>query len=185
MTIKRFITIVVTLASLLVAESNADAQLLKNLLKKSNTETKATVTPTSNGKAAGAALKSLYSQYKTDGKLDMSNLSNIMNLTTLATNVQGLKGQTDKSAFYKDFASGLILGSGSLVTAKNSSNVMSGLTSLVNNVDLSGLIKTKAAETTAAVSEKTAATAATAATALSNASDIADSVTNILNIFKK
>ena len=185
MTMKRIITLVVTLVAFLsVAEFHAEAQFLKNLFKKSETKT-TTVSPTVNGQAAGAALKSLYSQYKTDGKLDMSNLSNIMNLTTLATNVQGLKGQTDKSAFYKDFASGLILGSGSLVTAKNSPNVMSGLTSLVNNVDLSGLIKTKAAETTAAVSEKTAATTATAATALSNASDIADSVTNILNIFKK
>lgn len=182
---KRIITLVVTLVAFLsVAEFHAEAQFLKNLFKKSETKT-TTVSPTVNGQAAGAALKSLYGQYKVDGKLDMSNLSNIMNLTTLATNVQGLKGQTDKSAFYKDFASGLILGSGSLVTAKNSSNVMSGLTSLVNNVDLSGLIKTKSAETTAAVSEKTAATAATAATALSNASDIADSVTNILNIFKK
>ena len=185
MTMKRIITLVVTLVAFLsVAEFHAEAQFLKNLFKKSETKT-TTVSPTVNGQAAGAALKSLYGQYKVDGKLDMSNLSNIMNLTTLATNVQGLKGQTDKSAFYKDFASGLILGSGSLVTAKNSSNVMSGLTSLVNNVDLSGLIKTKAAETTADVSEKTAATAATAATALSNASDIADSVTNILNIFKK
>lgn len=185
MTMKRIITLVVTLVAFLsVAEFHAEAQFLKNLFKKSETKT-TTVSPTVNGQAAGAALKSLYGQYKVDGKLDMSNLSNIMNLTTLATNVQGLKGQTDKSAFYKDFASGLILGSGSLVTAKNSSNVMSGLTSLVNNVDLSGLIKTKSAETTAAVSEKTAATAATAATALSNASDIADSVTNILNIFKK
>ena len=182
---KRIITLVVTLVAFLsVAEFHAEAQFLKNLFKKSETKT-TTVSPTVNGQAAGAALKSLYGQYKVDGKLDMSNLTNIMNLTTLATNVQGLKGQTDKSAFYKDFASGLILGSGSLVTAKNSSNVMSGLTSLVNNVDLSGLIKTKSAETTAAVSEKTAATAATAATALSNASDIADSVTNILNIFKK
>lgn len=182
---KRIITLVVTLVAFLsVAEFHAEAQFLKNLFKKSETKT-TTVSPTVNGQAAGAALKSLYGQYKVDGKLDMSNLTNIMNLTTLATNVQGLKDQTDKSAFYKDFASGLILGSGSLVTAKNSSNVMSGLTSLVNNVDLSGLIKTKSAETTAAVSEKTAATAATAATALSNASDIADSVTNILNIFKK
>ena len=178
---KRIITLVVTLVAFLsVAEFHAEAQFLKNLFKKSETKT-TTVSPTVNGQAAGAALK----QYKVDGKIDMSNLSNIMNLTTLATNVQGLKDQTDKSTFYKDFASGLILGSGSLVTAKNSSNVMSGLTSLVNNVDLSGLIKTKSAETTAAVSEKTAATAATAATALSNASDIADSVTNILNIFKK
>ena len=62
-----------------------------------------------------------------------------MNLTTLATNVQGLKGQSDKGTFYKDFASGLVLGSSNLVTSTNSTSVMSGLTNLVENVDLSGL----------------------------------------------
>lgn len=180
---KRIITIVVTLAAFLIAaESNADAQLLKNLLNKAKTETKTTVTATTNGQAAGAALKSLYGQYKSEGKLDMANLTNLMNLATLAQNVQGLKGQTNKSAFYKDFASGLILGSNNLVTAANSTKVMSGLTDLVNNVDLSGLVQKKASE---AVSEKAAATAEKATTAINNASEIASSVTNILNLFKK
>lgn len=134
----------------------------------------------SNGQAAGAALKSLYTQYKADGKLDMTNLSNILNLATLTQNIQGLKGQSDKSAFYKDFASGLILGSSNLVTQNTASSVMSGLTSLVSNVDLSGL-QNKAAQ----VTDKTSNAVSTATAAISNASAIADSVTSIMNLFKK
>ena len=87
---------------------------------------KKTSTATSNGKAAGVALKSLYTQYKADGKLNMQNVGNIVNLATLANNLKGLKGQSDKSAFYKDFASGLVTGSGNLVNDSNSGAVMGG-----------------------------------------------------------
>ena len=146
---KRILTIIVAMAAFLAVENTADAQLLKKLLggktETTTTETTAT-TATLNGQAAGAALKSLYTQYKADGKLDMGNLNNIFNLTTLATNIQGLKGQSNKGAFYKDFASGLVLGSNNLVTSENSTSVMSGLTDLVENVDLSGLTQ-KAEET--------------------------------------
>ena len=170
--------ILVAAIGLFVAETTADAQLLKNLLKKATTETTTSTTEaTSNGKAAGAALKALYSQYKIDGKVDMSNLTNIMNVATLANNVKGLKGQTNKSAFYKDFASGLVMGSGNLVNSNNSTSVMNGLTNLVNNVDLSA-IQQKA---TGAVNTATA----TGNEVVQNASAISDSVTNILNLFKK
>ncbi len=100
---------------------------------------KKTSTATSKGKAAGVALKSLYTQYKADGKLNMQNVGNIVNLATLANNLKDLKGQSDKSAFYKDFASGLVTGSGNLVNDSNSGAVMGGLAGLVNNVDLSGI----------------------------------------------
>ena len=187
MTMKRIITLVVTLVAFLsVAEFHAEAQFLKNLLKKSETKT-TTVSPTVNGQAAGAALKSLYGQYKVDGKLDMSNLSNIMNLTTLATNVQGLKGQSDKGTFYKDFASGLVLGSSNLVTSTNSTSVMSGLTNLVENVDLSGLTASaeeKAQSAASTLTEKLAGASDKANTAVENATEIAGAVTNILNLFK-
>ena len=175
-----------TLTAFLAVESTADAQLLKNLLKKTTSETTVVdaITPaTSNGKAAGAALKSLYTQYKADGKMDMSNLTNLMNLATLANNVKDLKGQDNKSEFYKDFASGLILGSGSLITQTNSTAVMTGLTDLVSNVDLSGLTT---AATSATAKAATAVNAATskAGTAVENATEIASSVSNILNLFK-
>ena len=132
----------------------------------------------------GVALKSLFTQYKADGKLDMGNLNNLMNLAALATNVQGLKGQTDKTTFYKDFASGLVLGSNNLVNSANSTSIMSGLQNLVNNVDLSGL--TQKAETTKEnLTEKLTAASSKANTAVENATEIAGAVTNILNLFKK
>ena len=185
---KRILTIIVAMAAFLAAENTADAQLLKNLLNKvkGTTETTTTTTETAataNGKAAGAALRALYTQYKADGKMDMANLTNIANLATLASNVQDLKGQSDKSAFYKDFVAGLISGSNNLVTESNSGTVMSGLTNLVENVDLSGL--TQKAETTAtSLTDKFVSASDKAATAAENASDVANAVTNILNLFK-
>lgn len=194
---KRILTIVVAMTAFFATENTADAQFLKNLLNKvkgtttETTTTTTTATPaetataaTSNGQAAGVALKSLFTQYKTDGKLDMGNLNNLMNLAALATNVQGLKGQTDKTSFYKDFASGLVLGSNNLVNSANSTSIMSGLQNLVNNVDLSGL--TQKAETTKEnLTEKLTAASSKANTAVANATEIAGAVTNILNLFKK
>lgn len=134
---------------------------------------KKTSTATSNGKAAGVALKSLYSQYKADGKLNMQNVGNIVNLATLANNLKGLKGQSDKSVFYKDFASGLVTGSGNLVNDSNSGAVMGGLAGLVNNVDLSGIQGAISGDQGNGAGE------------IKNASEIASSVSGILNMFKK
>ena len=64
-----------------------------------------------NGQQSGAALKSLYSQYKSDGKVDLANLNNVISMAQLVNGIQGLKNVDDKSKFYGDFAAGLILGS--------------------------------------------------------------------------
>lgn len=184
---KRFFKIIVVAAvALFAAEATADAQLLKNLINKatSSSTTETVSTGTTNGQAAGVALKGLYTQYKADGKLDMGNLNNLINLTTLANNIKDLKGMSNKSAFYKEFAAGLVTGSNNLVTSSNSTSVMNGLSSLVNNVDLSGLTA-KAESGTAAVTEKLSAVSGKATTAVENANEIATSVTNILNLFKK
>ena len=173
---KRIITIVIAVAAFLAAEHTADAQFLKNLLKKATTETTAASAATSNGQAAGAALKALYTQYKADGKIDLSNINNIMNLAALANNVKDLKGQTNKSAFYKDFAAGLVTGSNSLVTSSNSAAVMNGLSKLVNNVDLTAL-QGKASEVVENVTTKGSA-------ALEDANQIATSVSSILKLLK-
>lgn len=173
---KKIITIVIAVAAFLAAEHTADAQFLKNLLKKATTETTAASAATSNGQAAGAALKALYTQYKADGKIDLSNINNIMNLAALANNVKDLKGQTNKSAFYKDFAAGLVTGSNSLVTSSNSTAVMNGLSKLVNNVDLTAL-QGKASEVVENVTTKGSA-------ALEDANQIATSVSSILKLLK-
>ena len=195
---KRIFTILVAMAAFLAAENTADAQLLKNLLNKvkgNTTETTTTTTATetvapatSEGQAAGVALKALYGQYKADGKLDMSNLTNLMNLAALATSVQNLKGQTDKTTFYKDFVKGLITGSNNLVNENNSTSIMSGLQNLVNNVDLSGLTASaeeKAESAAATLTEKLTGASEKANTAVENATEIEGAVTNILTLFKK
>ena len=90
-----------------------------------------------SGQQSGAALKSLYSQYKTDGQIDVTNLNNIIMLAQLSNGIQGLKGVDDKSAFYNEFAEGLILGSDRLVTKNTASTVTNTLQSLANSTDLS------------------------------------------------
>ena len=114
----------------------------------------------------------------------MSNVNNLLNLTALANNIKGLKGQTNKAAFYKDFASGLVSGSNNLVTTENSTSVVDGLKNLVENVDLSALTQ-KAESTATTVSDKVATATEKANTAASNVNEIATAVTNILDIFKK
>ena len=183
---KRILTLVLAVAAFLAAENTADAQLLKNLVNKVTSKTTETTTTTAsttdatvNGKAAGVALRALYTQYMADGKLDMANLNNIANVATFSANVQGLKGQSNKTAFYKDFASGLILGSNNLVNETNSTTVMNTITSLVENVDLSG-VEQKATEVATTASNA----ANTATTAVSNIASVADSVSSILSLFK-
>ena len=90
------------------------------------------------GQASGAALKNLYAQYQADGKIDVTNINNVVNLATLANGIQGLKDQDDKSAFYADFAKGLVLGSGNLISNTAAPSVTSSLSGLANT-DLSAL----------------------------------------------
>ena len=92
-----------------------------------------------SGQASGAALKSLYSQYKADGQIDVTNLSNIMMLSQLANGIQSLKGVDDKSAFYTDFAAGLILGSDNLVTKQTANPITNTLQTLANGTDRSSI----------------------------------------------
>ena len=163
---KKIITYVLVFAAFLVAQNNAEAQTLKNAIKKViGNSTTTEKDATASGKAAGVALKALYTQYKADGKVKLSNLNNVANLTTLATNLQELKGKSNKTQFYKDFASGLINGSGDLVTEKNSSTVMTSLSSIAETMDLSK-----------ATSKKSST---------SDLAGLADSVSDLLSLLKK
>lgn len=94
---------------------------------------------TTDGQTSGAALKSLYGQYKTDNKVDLSNINNIISLAQLVNGIQGLKNVDDKSQFYTDFAAGLVLGSQNLVTEQTSTPVTGALSSLVSGTDLSAI----------------------------------------------
>lgn len=105
-----------------------------------------------NGNSAGGALLSLYTQFKADGKLDMTNPNNIANLIKLANNIKGLANNTNT----KSFLSGLIQGSKNLVNTSNQSNVLGTLASL-SKLDLSSLAgdAAKTAATTAATKAAT------------------------------
>ena len=118
-----------------------------------------------NGQQSGAALKSLYSQYKTDGKVDLANLNNIISMAQLVNGIQGLGGVDDKSKFYTDFAAGLILGSNNLVTQQTSNPVTNTLQTLVQGTDLTAIA---AAGLAAAAQSQQAQQTQQAATTTSN-----------------
>ena len=145
----------------------------------------AALTGSSAGQNSGAALKSLYGQYKADGKVDMGNITNIMNMATLVNGIQGLKTNNDKSSFYADFAKGLVLGSGNLVTNKNSNNIMGALTNMANT-DLSAITKVagslagKASSTSAATQDALKSLSA----ANSNVNSAVNSLGTIFSMFK-
>lgn len=92
-----------------------------------------------SGTNAGKALRSLYTQYKADGKFEMTNLTNISNLLLLTSSWDGIKSAKKDSDYYKDFSKGIIAGSNDLVTNNNSGSVIDAITTTVNAIDNSGL----------------------------------------------
>lgn len=101
-----------------------------------------------NGNTAGSALLSLYTNYKADGKIDLSNTTNIQSIITLAQNIKGIKEQKDNT----NFLSGLISGSKNLINNSNSSTALDAL-GQISSLDLSSLGKQAAsAAATKAVS---------------------------------
>ena len=93
------------------------------------------------GSSAGKALRNLYTQYKADGKFEMTNLSNITNLLLLSNSWQEMKSAQKGTDFYQDFTKGIIAGSNNLVTNTNSNSVLDAITSTVNAIDNSNLGK--------------------------------------------
>lgn len=133
------------------------------------TVTDSTVVSNANGRAAGMALKALYDQYKIDGKYDYSNLTNILNTISLLDNCKQLKSNAKNSEYWKEFASGLILGSDKLITEELATGVTEKLNDVVENLDTTKLEKAKNNATTAANAVATCAS----------------SVSDILSLFKK
>ena len=128
----------------------------------------AAASTSNDGMAAGRALNALYKQYKADGKFDYTNLNNALNTIQLLQSCQGLKTNAKNSDYWKNFASGLILGSNNLVTQQNSGVVTNSLSNLVNNVD----------------SQKLQSAQTNTVEALGAAKSAASSISNILSIFK-
>ena len=132
-----------------------------------------------SGTSVGSALLGLYTQYKTDGKIDLSNITNIVNLATVVNNIGGLKkGAVEDSAnsFIEQFTSGLVTGSNNLVNQANSVNVLGQLKNLTN-IDLSAI--------TNAASQAANGAKADLTTASQEVSTAVNSVTNILKMLGK
>lgn len=144
-----------------------------------------------NGQASGMALKNLYSQYQADGKVDVSNLNNLINMAQLANSIQGLKNVDDKSTFYTDFASGLVLGSSNLVTDQISAPVTNTLQTLAKGTDLTKITSAGAAalaqsqqtsqQAVQQISEKGESKVADAKEIISDAKDEVESTLSSLN----
>lgn len=148
-------------------------------------QTTSTSLTKNNGTAAGKALLALYTQYKSNGKLDMSNPTNIVNMVTLANNVKGLKSSVNTTNFVK----GLISGSGKLVNTSNSANVLGSLTKLAG-LDLSSLQTSakeaagKAAKSAATEALSKIASSKNTSNAVSAAKDVATAANTLSTLFK-
>ena len=169
----------VAAAALLLLTSSCGVVNSSNASSLANTAVGALSTLTGNaqsaGRVSGAALKDLYTQYKNGGKLDLSNATTLANLASLITGIQGLKNTTDRNAFYTDFASGLILGSTSLVNSNNTNSILNTLTSMAN-LDLSAITNAAAQAATGAATQVN--------TASGNVASALGSLSSIFSLFK-
>ena len=105
-----------------------------------------------NGQAAGAILKNLYKQYKSGGKIDLSNLDSVIQLTALANVIQGLKGQDESSEYFNDFTNGLVRGSKKLIDSNTAPGITKSLRTLAD-VDLSAISNATTAAINSAITE--------------------------------
>lgn len=147
-----------------------------------------------SGQSAGTALRALYTQYKTNGKIDMTNLATLTHILTLTNSCQTLKNAQKGTGAYADFTKGLMMGSNNLVNQTNTETVVSNLTNVINKVDTSSLTnainqgsnKVNTAVNTAVEKGNAAIENATAkgSAVVENASSIANSITSIVNLFK-
>jgi hypothetical protein len=88
-----------------------------------------------SGSSVGSSLLSLYSQYKSSGKLDFKNVNTYLQILTLATNAQTIKANASNKTFYGQFAQGMVFGSQQQVNNNNVGGVINALMGL----DLTGV----------------------------------------------
>lgn len=166
---KRLISVIAAFAALMLSATSC------GVIAGTSTGASA-LNPLTGGTSVGSALIGLYSQYKADGKVDLSNPNNLINLATLASGVQTLKGQSTTynatNSILSQFASGLVGGSKNLVTQALAPTVTSTLTGLANSNDMSSLMNA-------------ATKAATGAASISNtAASVTNTINSLNSIFK-
>jgi hypothetical protein len=99
------------------------------------------------GTACGRTLATLYTGYKSTGKIDMTNSNTLLQVIELGTYTKALVANRSNEAYKKTFAEGLVLGSSGLILDNNSMSTVNSL------LALSGLTKVKK---TSSVDSKTA-----------------------------
>ena len=95
------------------------------------------------GSACGGALLALYTQYKTDGKIDLSNPTNLIHLATLAGSSANLKANLKDNDYYQGFANGTVFGSKETISTSSVTNVLNSL----SGIDFSSINKKAEAAT--------------------------------------
>ena len=149
--------------------ASALSSIIGGLAQSANQATTTVSESYTAGNQSGIALKALYDQYKTDGKLDLSNLSNVANILNVSAQVQKLTQADKATVSYSDFSKGLIEGSVNLVNNLNSEQITEALVSKLGSVDTSKLDET----------------ADKAQTAVTNVTTAASSVMEVLSLFKQ
>lgn len=119
-----------------------------------------------SGKGFGQSLAYLYSQYKTAGKLDYGNATTLLNIASLATYGSTVRGNATNTAFYRDFASGAVAGSNTLINAASVDNIIS----MCNNINLTSVVNAVKNNTAVPVDAVT---------------NINNSLVQVLNLFRK
>ena len=127
------------------------------------------------GQQSGVALKALYTQYKTDGKLDFSNLNNLLNIVNLSAQVQKITKAEQGTVDYSEFGKGLVAGSVNLVNDINKDQVVNVLTQQLAKVDTSKITE---------VAGQAQTTIGTVTESINSVKEASSSVMEIINLFK-
>jgi hypothetical protein len=127
------------------------------------------------GQQSGVALKALYTQYKTDGKLDFSNLNNLLNIVNLSAQVQKITKAEKGTVDYSEFGKGLVAGSVNLVNDLNKDQVVNVLTQQLAKVDTSKITE---------VAGQAQTTVNNVTESINSVKEASSSVMEIINLFK-
>ena len=127
------------------------------------------------GQQSGVALKALYTQYKTDGKLDFSNLNNLLNIVNLSAQVQKITKAEKGTVDYSEFGKGLVAGSVNLVNDINKDQVVNVLTQQLAKVDTSKITE---------VAGQAQTTVNNVTESINSVKEASSSVMEIINLFK-
>ena len=138
-----------------------------------NTSSSASTAVTTNGnqmgRSTGVALDNLATQYKADGKLDMTNLMNIANMLNVIGGAQNVYENKSDKEYLGSFSKGLVAGSLNIDTDEAAEGITEQLESLAEQTNLNEL---------QSAMQKGQATA-------TEVQNVANSVTNIISLFKK